>query len=109
MQRDELKRLGVDELWGLHLKVAEMLNEKLAAKKKLIEGRIRLLDRKYLGTEPPPGEGRRPYPPVLPKFRNPNEPFETWAGRGKKPRWLTRQLKAGRRLDDFRIRGQAAE
>jgi hypothetical protein len=40
---------------------------------------------------------------VLPKFRNPDQPSETWAGRGKKPRWLTKQLRAGPRLDDFRI------
>ena len=47
---------------------------------------------------------RRPYPVVVPKFRNPERPSETWAGRGKTPRWLTAQLKSGRRIDDFRIR-----
>ena len=50
---------------------------------------------------------RRPYPVVVPKYRNPERPSETWAGRGKTPRWLTAQLKSGRRIDDFRIR-QAA-
>lgn len=47
---------------------------------------------------------RRPYPVVVPKYRNPERPSETWAGRGKTPRWLTAQLKSGRRIDDFRIR-----
>jgi H-NS histone C-terminal domain len=46
---------------------------------------------------------RRPYPQVFPKYRNPAEPSETWAGRGKKPRWLTAQLKSGKRIDGFRI------
>jgi DNA-binding protein H-NS len=50
---------------------------------------------------------RRPYPVVVPKYRNPEQPSETWAGRGKTPRWLAAQLKSGRRIDDFRIR-QAA-
>ena len=50
---------------------------------------------------------RRPYPVVVPKYRNPEQPSETWAGRGKTPRWLTAQLKSGRRIDDFRI-GYAA-
>jgi DNA-binding protein H-NS len=50
---------------------------------------------------------RRPYPVVVPKYRNPERPSETWAGRGKTPRWLAAQLKSGRRIDDFRIR-QAA-
>jgi DNA-binding protein H-NS len=50
---------------------------------------------------------RRPYPVVVPKYRNPEQPSETWAGRGKTPRWLTAQLKSGRRIDDFRIRHAA--
>jgi DNA-binding protein H-NS len=52
------------------------------------------------------GEGvrvRRAYPPVLPKFQNPADPNETWAGRGKQPRWLVAQLKAGRKTSDFLI------
>jgi DNA-binding protein H-NS len=40
---------------------------------------------------------------VFPKYRNPAKPEETWAGRGKQPRWLTAQLRAGKNLDDFRI------
>jgi DNA-binding protein H-NS len=50
---------------------------------------------------------RRPYPAVVPKYRNPEQPSETWAGRGKTPRWLTAQLNSGKRIDDFRI-GYAA-
>ncbi len=50
---------------------------------------------------------RRPYPVVVPKYRNPEQPSETWAGRGKTPRWLTAQLNSGRRIDDFRIRHAA--
>lgn len=50
---------------------------------------------------------RRPYPAVLPKYRNPERPSETWAGRGKTPRWLTAQLESGRQIDDFRIRNAA--
>jgi DNA-binding protein H-NS len=46
---------------------------------------------------------RRSYPTVFPKFRNPEQPSETWAGRGKKPRWLVAQLKSGKQIDDFRI------
>ena len=58
------------------------------------------------------GYARRPYPQVYPKYRNPAEPSETWAGRGEKPRWLAAQLKSGKQIDDFRIdlaTAQAAE
>jgi DNA-binding protein H-NS len=40
-----------------------------------------------------------------PKFRNTENPAETWMGRGKRPNWLKAQLAAGRSLNDFRING----
>jgi DNA-binding protein H-NS len=40
---------------------------------------------------------------VEPKYRNPENPAETWAGRGLKPRWLTTAIKAGKKLEDFSI------
>jgi DNA-binding protein H-NS len=43
--------------------------------------------------------------PVAPKYRNPENPAETWAGRGLKPRWLTAAIKGGKDLDDFLIAG----
>jgi DNA-binding protein H-NS len=30
-------------------------------------------------------------------------PSETWAGRGKTPRWLVAALKTGRKLEEFEI------
>lgn len=30
---------------------------------------------------------------VAPKFRNPNDPSQTWTGRGKRPNWLTAIIK----------------
>ena len=41
---------------------------------------------------------------VEPKYRNPANPSETWAGRGKQPRWLAAQTSAGKKLEDFLIR-----
>ena len=40
---------------------------------------------------------------VEPKFRNPANPAETWAGRGMPPKWLSAQLAQGRKLEDFAI------
>jgi DNA-binding protein H-NS len=42
---------------------------------------------------------------VAPKYRNPENPGETWAGRGLKPRWLAAALKSGKKLEDFSIGG----
>jgi DNA-binding protein H-NS len=54
--------------------------------------------------EAPSRDLRPPYPPVLPKYRNPVRPSETWAGRGKQPRWLSDQLRSGKKLDEFLIK-----
>jgi DNA-binding protein H-NS len=46
---------------------------------------------------------------VFPKYRNPAKPAETWAGRGKQPRWLTAQLKSGKKkLEDFLIHASSS-
>jgi hypothetical protein len=38
---------------------------------------------------------------VAPKYRNPENPGETWAGRGLKPRWLAAAIKSGKKPEDF--------
>ena len=40
---------------------------------------------------------------VAPKYRNPDNPAETWSGRGKQPRWLAAYTGQGRSLDEFKI------
>ena len=41
---------------------------------------------------------------VAPKYRNPAKPTETWAGRGKPPRWMAAELKKGKKIADFAIK-----
>jgi DNA-binding protein H-NS len=103
MKRADLESMSVDKLWELHEKIAAKLAAKLAKEKSMLENRLRQLNRALPAGEVAKKSGRRPYPVVLPKFRNPDEPSETWAGRGKQPKWLTRQLRSGKRMDDFRI------
>jgi len=107
---NDFKSMSTDELWALHEEIATRLAAALTAEKTVVENRLRQLQR---GAETQPAtrtaksSDRRPYPAVVPKYRNPDRPSETWAGRGKTPRWLTAQLKSGRRIDDFRIRHAA--
>jgi DNA-binding protein H-NS len=101
MKRD-FDWMSADELWVLHVEIASALANKLAAEKAKLEKRLRELQSKAVSSGSFQRE-RRPYPQVFPKYRNPAEPSETWAGRGKQPRWLTAQLRSGRKLDDFRI------
>jgi DNA-binding protein H-NS len=98
MKPQDLNSMSVDELWSLHENISSMLVRKISAEKAQLELRLH-----QLGTKEASG-ARRPYPQVLPKYRNPAKPSETWAGRGKQPHWVIAQLKSGKKLDDFRVR-----
>jgi DNA-binding protein H-NS len=107
MKKSALGSMSTDELWMLREEIAAMLAAKITAEKKVLEHRLRLLKKVRVEQTAKTAE-RRPYPTVFPKFRNPDEPLETWAGRGKQPRWLKKQLRSGKRLDDFLIERAAA-
>ena len=40
---------------------------------------------------------------VAPKYRNPDNPKETWSGRGMHPRWLAEKVRRGASAADFLI------
>jgi DNA-binding protein H-NS len=46
---------------------------------------------------------------VAPKYRNPKNRSETWAGRGAMPRWLAAEIKKGKKREDFAIDKSAAK
>jgi DNA-binding protein H-NS len=99
--KEDLESMSIDELWNLHQKVALELAQKMQSEKARLDERLLQIQRADKVTSAK--RARRPYPPVVPKYRNPLNPSETWSGRGKKPRWLRPQLRAGRKLDDFLI------
>jgi DNA-binding protein H-NS len=106
----KISSLSMDELWALHEEVSNMLSEKILNEKRELEDRLAKLNggmmAKIKRSDLQVAERRkvrRKYPPVLPKFENPSDPSETWAGRGKQPRWLVSQLKAGKKMNDFLI------
>jgi DNA-binding protein H-NS len=101
MKLHDLELMSVDELWLLHLEIRSALASRISADKRKLEHRLEQL--RLSGASEVPRHERRPYPRVFPKYRNPAKPEETWAGRGKQPRWLTALLRAGKHLDDFRI------
>jgi DNA-binding protein H-NS len=99
MKPIELDGMSTDDLWSLHVELSQLLQQRIQTEKLRLEERLKQLEA--------PGSGRRSYPPIPPKYRNPDQPSETWAGRGKQPRWLAAQLRSGKRIDDFRIKKAA--
>jgi DNA-binding protein H-NS len=91
--------MSIEELWEIHQEISKLLEAKLLAEKKMLEQRLISLLPATAGRL----RARRPYPPVLPKFANPDEPSQVWAGRGKRPRWVIEKLATGLALGDLSI------
>jgi DNA-binding protein H-NS len=105
MRKSDLGSMSADELLSLYEQVSSALGERILAAKAGLEERLRRL-RKITLASPTTNVGRqrRPYPKVRPKYQNPENRGETWAGRGRQPRWLVAQLRSGKKLEDFQIR-----
>jgi len=103
MKRSQLELMSNDELWTLYEGVSEVLAARLVAERDVLEKRLKLLSGQSRATQSGTS-ARRPYPAVLPRFRNPDNTTETWAGRGKQPRWVAQQLRSGKRFEEFRVR-----
>lgn len=100
------KSMTVDALVGLRGKIDAVLGTKVAEERRSLESELAKLSRVETGSgRSKAAFGRGVRGKVAPKYRNPENPSETWAGRGLKPRWLTAALKGGKKLDDFKIGG----
>src|ERR1700753_4338300 len=104
MDKLDLVGMPLDELWSLHEQITKVLSTRIIAQKRELEHRLLQLNRSghaseaadpALKAEYGKSRSRRKYPLVLPKFKSPSEPGETWSARGKQPRWLFAALKAG--------------
>jgi DNA-binding protein H-NS len=101
-----LNKLPVDKLIALRGQVDEMLAAKVAQERRSLESQLAALSH-VNGARAKGGRPSLRGSSVAPKYRNPENPSETWAGRGLKPRWLTAAIKAGKKLEDFGIAAPA--
>jgi DNA-binding protein H-NS len=98
-----LKSMSVDKLSKLREQVDAALDAKVIEERLAVQDQLSKLDRlAAVGSRGKRVRGR-PRGAVAPKYRNPENPAETWAGRGLKPRWLAAAMKAGKKLEDFSI------
>jgi DNA-binding protein H-NS len=98
----DLEKMPTDTLWKFHEKITSILALRMEAHKLELEKRLAELGIRFGGT-PKDIPQPRPYPKVLPKFRNPELSSETWSGRGRQPHWVLELLASGASLDDCRI------
>ena len=101
----DLEELSLDELKKLQKDVAhEIKNYKDREKKRALAEVEAFARERGLN----PGDlsdlvKRRARKPAKPKYANPADPKQTWAGRGRRPRWLEAELAKGKSLEDMAI------
>ena len=101
-----LRSMSFDKLVGLRNRVDAIMRSKIAGERRTLKSELVKLGRfQGSSSRSKPADGRSGR--VAPKYRNPEKPGETWAGRGLKPRWLAAAIKTGKKLDDFLIAGAA--
>jgi DNA-binding protein H-NS len=103
-----LKSMSLDRLADLRGQVEAALVAKVADQRRALESELSKISRFQVGgARTKSGRGGLKGSSVAPKYRNPENATETWAGRGLKPRWLTAAIKSGKKLEDFAIAGLA--
>ena len=94
--RLNLAGMSINGLLTLRDDLGHVLGQKGAELRKQLE---RLGE---LETKPAKRASRRGLK-VAPKYRDPENPSNTWAGRGAVPRWMRERIRAGAKKEDFLI------
>jgi DNA-binding protein H-NS len=100
-----LKSMTIDKLLKLKEEVEHTLTAKVSEQRRALEAELTKLGGYERRKKPTGTRGG----PVAAKYRNPENPSETWAGRGLKPRWLAAAIKSGKKIGDFAIGASAAK
>ena len=105
-----IKTMSIDGLLSLRTKIDTIMSAKVHDERRSLQTKLGKLSRVDSPARAPKAAyGRGGRGKVAPKYRNPENPAETWAGRGLKPRWLAAALKSGSELDDFAIGSSGKE
>ena len=103
MAKVNLSSMMVDELLKLRDEIGDVLSRKAGQLQSQLvalgDGGWLLSGGKSKGRRVSKMKGRK----VAPKYRNPKNRSETWAGRGAMPRWLAAEIKKGKKREDFAI------
>ena len=104
MVQANLVSMSVEALLQLHDDIANILSQKASQ----LQSQLAALGDGGLAAAAANSGGRRRTSKmkgrkVAPKYRNPKNRSETWAGRGRMPLWLAAEIKKGRKLEAFGI------
>ncbi len=104
MPEIDLSAMSDDELKALEDGIRRERARRENARKREAEKQIREIAAaaglavEIVGTS---GRGRRTKSALPIKYRNPNDPSQTWSGRGKRPAWFKENLERGMKPEDM--------
>ena len=100
-----------DELLGLKLRVDQEINARGPGELEALKEKLTLIANAqglslgdlFAGDRPKPERKERKKREVKIRYRNPDNPNETWTGIGKPKKWLQEKLEQGRTLQEFLV------
>nr|WP_309501381.1 H-NS histone family protein [uncultured Roseovarius sp.] len=116
MSQINLKNMSMSELRALEKRVSRAIasREKIERKEALAALKTKAKQLGYSLGElvgdaksdesvkaPKPAKQRKP---VAAKYRNPENPSQTWAGRGRQPKWIKDAIASGKSIESFAIK-----
>jgi DNA-binding protein H-NS len=98
--------MAFDDLLRLREQLDQVIAERISAEEQELQDRLNLIKRFRHVVGSRDGAGTLAGRKLRPKYRNPDNPAQTWAGRGLQPKWLIQALKSGRKLESFRVKDE---
>ena len=96
MQIEQFKELPFDQLRTLHREIGALIAEKRHEALEHLRQQASILGFSVEELVP-----RKKKAAGVVKYRNPDNPAETYSGRGKHPPWLKEKLEAGHLIEEF--------
>ena len=110
MKEFNLDKMSVKDLQTLQIEVEEAISErKLAEKAEVKEKLAAMAEKSGFSVDELFGKARKNGAStgkgkVAPKYRNPQNPAETWTGRGRMPLWIKTLTDKGQKREKFLIK-----
>jgi DNA-binding protein H-NS len=101
----DLEKMSYAELTEMEIRIGKLIIEKRDAERAALRGKLTDLARQHgFDINDLVGRGRKRNGSVAAKYRDPQNPENTWTGRGRMPRWMAAAMKGGKvKKEDFLI------
>lgn len=104
MARVNVDRMTIKELLVLEVKLQKAISLARKRERTKVKQELAALAEKRGFTLSELVDGRSKRKSVAPKYANPDDPSQTWTGRGRRPHWLVAKMKKrGAKLKQFSL------